>query len=410
MRSLVALLLLSLACRSAPTAVAAPQPDEGIPFSTPSREGLDPAVLSKLVDGIAHAEDAPLFSLLISRHGKLVFELYTSSLTRDDAHYVMSVTKSFTSAAVGVAVDRGILSSADAPLDTLLPPSLFAASDAARFHSVTLREVLGMSVLYAPVPPHQLTPEAKANQAAFLKAPNRAVYALTRPLVAAPGKDFFYTDMTPMLSIAAVSYATNQTVFDFEREALFEPMGFKNEEWMHPDPTGLDNGAYGFRVRPIDMQKLGVLYLHGGAWNGRQLLSRAWVDQSFTPWIASKPGGPVDYGWGWWQQQFNGHVAHVANGWRGQRIAVFPDLDLVVTMTGDFPDSEDQTFRSVLEKYVLPAVNDGQAQAASADLELQRSLDALRTSSQRIGAMTEWRMVPGWASKERHRPFHRDVP
>src|SRR5207302_1400876 len=134
--------------------------------------------------------------------------------------------------------------SADRPLDELLPPTLFAA-EPSRFHAITLREVLGMSALYAPVPPHQQTPEAHANLKAFLSANNRAVFALTRPLVARPGTDFFYTDVTPLLSVAAVSYATGKTLLEFSRETLFDPMHFQNEEWMHEDASGLDNGAYG---------------------------------------------------------------------------------------------------------------------------------------------------------------------
>src|SRR5450432_4240002 len=121
MRAVVVLLLLLLAaCRTAPAPAPVRSAEEGLPESTPTHEGLDAQPLLKLVDNISRAPDAPLYSLLISRHGKLVLELYTSSFTRDHAHYVMSVTKSFTSATVGAMIDRGALAGADRPLDEML--------------------------------------------------------------------------------------------------------------------------------------------------------------------------------------------------------------------------------------------------------------------------------------------------
>jgi CubicO group peptidase (beta-lactamase class C family) len=405
--------LLSSGCRSAPGTVAVPEPlpplaGEGLVESTPSREGIDPRALKALMARIARWPDAPLYSLLISRNGRLVLELYTSRLGRDEAHYVMSVTKSFTSAAVGVAIARGLIARAESPLDELLPPELFDGHPE-RFHAITLREVLGMSALYAPVPPHQWTAEAKANQAGFIAAKNRVAYALRRPLVAQPGHDFFYTDMTPLLAVAAVSYASKKTLLELSREALFEPMGFRNEEWMHQDAAGLDNGAFGLRVRPIDMQKFGVLYLRGGEWNGQLLLPRAWVEQSFTPWVASKPGEPPDYGWAWWSMRFAGHTAHVANGWRGQRIAVLPSLGLVVTMTGDFPDGEERVFRTVVEEFVVPAVHDGLEPDPTGDAELTAAAAELRAGPSRIWPNSEPRMVPSVAPKEGHHPFRPEV-
>src|SRR5262249_9504974 len=146
---------------------------------------------------------------------------------------------------------------------------------------------------------------------------------------------FQYTDITPMIAVGLVQYAAGKTALEVAEESLFTPMGFRHHEWMHQDPTGHDNGAYGLRLRPIDMQKLGVVYLLPGDWNGRRLLSEAWVERSFSPWIRSEAGERApDYGWYWWTERFHGWTAHVANGWKGQRIAVFPDQGLVVTMTG----------------------------------------------------------------------------
>src|SRR5262249_44099705 len=147
-------------------------------------------------------------------------------------------------------------------------------------------------------------------------------------------------DVTPMIAGGIVQYATKRSLLDFGRNALFDLMEFKNEEWMHQDASGFDNASYGLRLRPIDMQKFGILYLNEGCWAGRQLLSKDWVSTSFTPWMKSKPDlHEANYGWYWWVDRFaSGWVGHTANGWKGQRITVVPGQGMVVTMTGIIED------------------------------------------------------------------------
>ena len=374
--------------------------------STPSREGLDPAKLAALADYVQQS-DAPIFSVLVSRHGKLVFELYTSNLTREPAHYVMSVTKSVTATLAGMAIDEGLLRSADAPMSELLPRALFAnEADRARFAAVSLKDVLAMSALDAPVFPHQKTDDARARLNHFVHAENRAAFATQQALIGKPGESFLYTDVTPLLTSGAISYASKQTLFDYAQSKLFAPLGFRNAEWMHEDAAGIDNGAYGLRLRPVDMQKLGVLYLRGGRWAGKQLVPKAWVDASFTPWISSRSGIAPNYGWGWWAQRFNGKLAHLANGWKGQRIAIFPSEDLVVTMTGAMETNEDAVFEAVVARFVLPALRATASDPdPDGDAALQRKLDEVRANANRITGVLEPRMVPSIEAKEKRRPL-----
>ena len=91
-----------------------------------------------------------------------------------------------------------------------------------------------------------------------------------------------------MLAVGALQYVTGKGALEFAEEALFRPLDFRNYEWMHQDVSGIDNGGYGLRLRPIDMQKFGILYLHHGNWNGKQLISKNWVDSSFEPWNRSR--------------------------------------------------------------------------------------------------------------------------
>jgi len=252
-----------------------------------------------------------------------------------------------------------LLPSADQTVGDTLPRAVFATPESAnRFRFISLKHVLAMSALDAPVAPHFSTAEAKERQLKFVSSPNRLKFALAQSLLPRPGTDFLYTDITPLIAAGAVQHATKETLLDFDKAALFGPMGFRNEEWMHQDSARIDNASYGLRMRPIDMQKFGILYLHEGCWNGHRLLSREWVQTSFTSWIRSRPGNRnPNYGWYWWKNWFAfGWVGHVANGWKGQRIAVLPDKNMVVSMTALVHDVARTTFstRSLINSSFRP--------------------------------------------------------
>ena len=409
--TLLALLLLTAGC-SLEGAVVASRPDDlrdDTPAAAPEDEGLDSGTLVALTEWIRD-HPVPIFSLLISRNGRLVYELYTSSLTRDHAHYQMSATKSVVSALVGIAIDRGLLSGPDAPVTEVLPPELFASrADVARFRSVTIHHVLGMSALDAPDPPRVTTPEAVARHQRFRTAPNRLKFALEQPLLAHPGRDYQYNDVTPMLAIGIIQYAARTTALEFAEDTLFKPMGFRHYEWMHQDRSGLDLGGFGLRLRPIDMQKFGVLYLNGGTWRGNPLISRGWIERSFVPWNRSRPEArEPDYGWFWWRYAArSGWTAHVANGWKGQRIAVLTRQKMVVTMTGCLEDRENVVFNELVDRFVVPSVRgDGRLRRDPAmRSRLEALLEEVRTGPSRIGATIESRMVPSISPKDRHVSF-----
>jgi CubicO group peptidase (beta-lactamase class C family) len=376
-------------------------------FAKPEAQGVSAQKLLELTNWIVD-HPTPVFSFLISKNSQVVFELLTSGLSRDEAHYLMSGTKSVTSALVGVAIDRGQISGPGASLARLLPKKEFVnESVRARFEQVSLRDVLGMSALDAELPPAHSSPEARARQRAFHFSEDRLKFALNQKLLAKPGVDFQYTDVNTVLVAGAVQFATQKSLLDEAKEALFAPMGFENEEWMHEDKAGLASGGYGLRLRPIDMQKFGMLYLNSGCWGTRRLLSKAWVDTSFTPWVRSTPASTEpDYGWYWWKERYeDGWVAHLANGFQGQRIAVFPEQKVVVTMTGAIHDgTEDRVFAGLINKFVIPAFNKG-ADGSPYDSNMALDLGLNRAKMQnRISPDLEPRMIPSRTAKESHSP------
>ena len=409
-RGLVVAAVLGVACgtcdvRSAPREPTAPLKAGGLAFGAPDEQRLDARPLVKLAEWVRDGSPA-IFSILISKNGVVVFELYTSSLTRDHAHYLMSVTKSFTSALVGAAIDRGVVGSPKTSVADALPKRVFASeAERTRFRGVTIRDVLAMSALDAQVPPHRNLAEDQVRANEFWASTNRAEFALTQAVLPHPGVSFQYTDITPLIATGIIEYATHTTALEFAEQALFGPMEFRNYEWMHEDDVGIDNGAYGLRLRPIDMQKFGVLFLRGGAWEGKQLLSRDWVARSFSPWIKSSAALPVpNYGWYWWTYHYAPHwVARVAVGWKGQRIAVIPQQQMVVTMTGILGDDEDAVFERIIRDYVMPSA-DGRPDAALRP-SLDKLLEQVRRGPLRVKPGVESRMIPSIEAKEIHHGF-----
>jgi CubicO group peptidase (beta-lactamase class C family)/tRNA A-37 threonylcarbamoyl transferase component Bud32 len=368
-------------------------------FGAPDEQGMDarPLVaLTKWIDG----EKLPVFSIVISRHGVVVYELYTSQITREMAHYMWGVTHAVTSALMGIAIDRHLVSSPETSVAEALPAGVFpSSSDRDRFRAVTVREVLGMSALDAVVSPRDKSEATQERLRQFLASPNRTRFALAQPLLPQPGTSYQYSDVTADLATGILEYASRTTALEFAEGALFGPMEFRNYEWMHQDAAGIDSGSYGLRLRPVDMQKLGILYLGSGLWQGKQLVSSDWALRSFSPWMKTAEGlSSPNYGWAWSTMEFgtvgpggstqDGHAwrAHVVTGWKGQRVAVFPERGIVVTMTGllEPPEDEAAIFRRIVRDFVMPSVDGTGAAPARPEPALRGPLeDALeRTRAQ----------------------------
>ena len=372
----------------------------------PADQGVDEEKLYELAKYIRDERKLPIFSLLISRNGKLIFELYTGDIDPDASHYLMSVTKSMLSTLIGVAIDKSILPSVDKPLSQVLPNETFKNKrQQAKLNTINLMNVMEMSALNAPVPPHDKSSRATARGARFFTSKNRLKFALEEDLLKSPGSEYQYNDVTPALASGALSYKSGKSAFDFAREHLFEALGFQNAEWMHQDITGIDMGGYGLRLRPIDMQKWGVLFLNNGLWEGKRLLSEGWISKTAFPTIAAGSREP-NYGFFWWRENYGTPlVFQEAKGWKGQRLAISHDKRLVVSMTACIESGDEgEIFAQLMRNYIIPAVDPQGA------LKVSRLLDAelasLRRDRQRYSSAMEERMIPSVAPKEKRKPFN----
>jgi len=177
-----------------------------------------------------------------------------------------------------------------------------------------------------------------------------AQYVLDLPVVAKPGTRFEYSNCVSELIAIILQQATGQSLEAYAREHLFEPIGIGDFSWEGSKP-GDSWGFSGLNMHPLDMARLGYLYLRGGEWEGKQIVPANWVRESTSPQIFA---GTLanNYGYHWWV----GDNVFMMQGWGGQFIYVLPELDLVVAFTGAVPSPRFFTARGLLDEHIVSAV------------------------------------------------------
>jgi CubicO group peptidase (beta-lactamase class C family) len=198
-------------------------------------------------------------------------------------------------------------------------------------------------------------------------APRADHYVLAQPLAARPGEVFNYNSGSAELLGLILRKVSGKRLDAFAKEALFDPLDIKDWDWE--GTAGFNPAAAsGLRLRPRDLAKIGQLVLQHGAWNGRQVVSSAWIDESIIPRMTGKglmfngPEGISSYGYLWWLGGLPAdHPEHdliAANGYGGQRLFILPDLDLVVVATAGVygGKSSGLTGATALTEYILPGV------------------------------------------------------
>ena len=308
----------------------------------PAREGLDPGTLDRL-DSDIRLRLPHVRSLLIARHGRLVIEKYYGGATADQLQNIQSMTKSITSAMVGIALKKRLIRSIDDKVLDYLPEYRTSATDS-RVQHVTIRHLLTMSSGLDELP------------LSFDKAVQNPVAEIIKArLIFDPDRGFKYSSAGAHVLGAVLRSATGTGVADYARAELFAPLGMGPFEW-YADKTGLQSGGMSGLFRARDILKLGELYLRSGQWNGAELIPPAFVADSVKIHNTGDfYGEKARYGYMWWIAMIGGRGAFYARGYGGQYLMVVPSLDLVVLCTSDWQKPEYPEHFALLETYVLPA-------------------------------------------------------
>ena len=325
-------------------APVAAQKSASLPRSTPEQQGISSADLLAFVEA-ADREVDTMNSFMLVRHGHVVAEGWWAPYERDTPHILFSLSKSFTSTAVGLAIAEGKLNLDDQVIKFF--PAEAPADPSANLRAMRVRDLLRMNT------GNQLEPLIRVDDPS--KQTDTWVKTfLTHPVPFKPGTHFLYNSPATYMLSAIVQKVTGVTVLEYLRPRLFEPLGFKNPIWI-TSPQGITAGAYGLSARTEEIARFGELYLRKGMWNGKQLIPATWVEQatSMQTSTGSAPASDWDQGYGYqfWRSR---HNSFRGDGAFGQYCMIIPELDAVVAITSGTRNMQ-QVMNLVWDK-LLPAI------------------------------------------------------
>lgn len=291
--------------------------------STPEAQGVSSAAVLDLINALDQID--AMHSFMLVRHGSVIAEGWWTPYRAQDNHELYSLSKSFTSTAVGLAVAEGKLSIDDEVLKFF--PEDAPDKPSANLKAMRVRDLLTMNTGNQDEVP---TAADKISAKAFL----------TNAVPHKPGTHFKYNTPATFMLSAIVQKQTGQTVEDYLRPRLFEPLGITQPVW-NTNSQGINLGGYGLNVRTEDIARFGQLYLQKGQWQGKQLLPKDWVEMATTKQVSngSNPKSDWDQGYGFqfWRCR-NG--AYRGDGAFGQYCIVLPEQDAVIAITSGVRDMQ----------------------------------------------------------------------
>jgi len=336
-------------------------------YSTPEEEGISSSAILKLVEALEEEQPDALHSLMLRRHGKIVVQGWWAPYNPHSRHLLWSLSKSFTSTAIGIAQDEGLLSIDDQVISFF--PEEVPENPSINLQSMRISDLLRMNT------GHDQEPSFRQMQ-----SDNWVEAFLAHEVTHKPGTHFRYNSMATYMCSAILQKVSGQTLLEYLTPRLFEPLGIINPTW-ESDPRGINVGGWGMSVTTEDISKLGQLYLQKGMWEGKQLLSTAWVEEatSLRTSNGSNPESDWDQGYGYqfWQCR---HNAYRGDGAFGQYCIVMPEQDAVLAITAGSNDL--QGILDVVWEHLLPAFEES---PLAPD---QESLDELNTKLKSLAIST----------------------
>jgi CubicO group peptidase (beta-lactamase class C family) len=315
-------------------------PTQDWKISTPKRHGLNAQILAKMRPHI-EKELPQIRSVLIVRHGYLVYEQYFKTINREYKQDLASVTKSITSALVGIALKQGYLQDLDQKMTSFFLEYLTPETDP-QVQDITLKHLLTMSSGFNKDDLYLKTTQEKLQQ---------------KP-INEPGAIFDYdNDAADFLSPILIK-TTHMSLLDFAKKQLFTPLGISDVIWEISSAPPFDKEPYqrasqGISLTTRDMAKFGYLYLNHGKWERKQIIPINYVRESTQTQI--KTDDPTDYGYLWWIKPMAGQPCYFAFGMDGQYICVFHDLDIVVVITSEKEEVVNMNL-DLIGRFIIPAV------------------------------------------------------
>ena len=357
------------------------QLSDGLPVDAMYNNGMDTGKIVALTKLILNNTYPNIHSMLILRHGKLIYENYFAgedevvgkgyagyvNHTIDDLHDCRSVSKSFTSACIGIALKQGLIKSIDEPIFPYFKE--YAKYFDAAKRKITIRHLLTMT---SGLKWDENTPylDPKNSEIQMDGSDDPVQFILSRKLTSVPGTTWNYSGGSATLLGEILRKATGERLDQFARKYLFAPLGIKKYTWepMLKDKD-MTAAAWGLRLRSRDLAKFGLLYMNDGKWGNTQVLDTDWVKQSLSAQVLRPSESPKivrGYGFQFWtdpfiQTRYKTNIPF-ANGNGGQVIVFWRSMDILLVFTGGNYNRNDRA-RDVYEaftNYIVPSVKEMQ--------------------------------------------------
>lgn len=318
------------------------QGDDGWSASTAASAGLSTTRLQAMETVIRSGEFKKIGSILIARHGKLVYENYFDGSDATALRNTRSATKSVTDMLVGIAIDKGLLSGVDAPILPFFPDKQPVQNPDPRKAKITVEDFLTMSSLLEC---DDWNDFSRGNEERMYVIEDWIQFTLDLPIKGFPswvkkpkdapyGRSFSYCTAGATTLGGVLERATKTPVPEFAMKNLFARLGIQKVDWNF-SPLGLAQTGGGLGLQSRDLLKLGQLYLNGGVWKNFRIVSESWVKTSTQP--HTRIDEQNEYGYFWWLKSFKfgekSCAAFYMSGNGGNKVAVFPALDMVAVLT-----------------------------------------------------------------------------
>ncbi len=312
--------------------------------SPPEAQGISSEAILDFIHAAEEQVDA-LHSFMLLRHGNVVAQGWWAPYESERPHMLYSLSKSFTSTAIGLAVEEGLLSLDDTVLSYFPDETPEPPSD--NLKAMRIRDLLAMNSGHE---------HDTVNRIQNAKGKSWVQAYLELPVEFKPGTHFVYNSGASFMLSAILQTVTGKTVLGYLQPRLFEPLGIEHATW-ESNAQGINFGGWGLKVKTEDIAKLGQLYLQNGMWNGERILTEEWVKAGTSKQTSngSNPNSDWEQGYGYqfWRSR---HNCYRGDGAFGQYCIVMPEQDAVLAMTGGLGDMQKPL--NLVWDILLPAMRD----------------------------------------------------
>ena len=318
--------------------------NEKVESSTPESLGISSQAILDFIEAAEKERPNDLHSFILTRHGKIAAQGWWNPFQPESPHMLFSLSKSFTSTAIGIAQTEGLLSINDKVISFF--PDQAPDTPSKNLQAMRVRDLLTMNTGHNEDATGRMTKDTISWIKGFFSL----------PVEHKPGTHFVYNSAATYMLSAIIQKVTGKKLIDYLTPRLFEPLGIQNPSW-ESSPEGINFGGWGLKVRTKDIASLGQLYLQKGLWQGKQLLPAAWVNDATTKQTSNGSNPESDweqgYGYQFWLCRYG---LYRGDGAFGQYCIVFPKQDAVLAITSGTADMG--AIMNLVWKHLLPGLKE----------------------------------------------------